>query len=482
VGRLPHLCSLTAPRELLGPRLGTANAVHFGAVLPLLTLRCMIRLGCCLLALLLAATPLSRAQGLRAGVARVDITPPAGLPLQGYGGSERTATGTRDPLFARILVLEAGTARLALVDLDLIATFEPPYLDQLRAATRQDVPYLLVAAIHTHSGPPLIPGLSPAPQDWESQAVGKVARAIHEATSHLVPARLGVGYGVAYIGHNRLLHHRDGEVTWLEPNWTGIPTAPLDPTVVVVRVDSADGAPLAILANYACHPVIYGPDSRLYSADFPGVMASVVEKAFGNHPLCFFLQGGDGDINPHFAVTPLQQGAVELCERTGTELGGIVAQVARRIQTEAEAQPSLRFAMDYLTFGPRWDRRQWEAEEPRNAKIIELGTQPEYRLPVTTALLGQRIAIAAMPGEPFVDFQMQWRARCPVRDCLFLGYTNGYFGYFPTLRAATWGGYGASHPSTVVEVGAGEQMLNQALIRAYEMLGRLKALPEDLHP
>jgi len=58
------------------------------------------------------------------------------------------------------------------------------------------------------------------------------------------------------------------------------------------------------------------------------------------------------------------------------------------------------------------------------------------RLPVVTILIDRRIALMTMPGEPFVIFQMNWRDRCPVPDAFFLGYTNGYFGYFPTIAAA----------------------------------------------
>lgn len=430
---------------------------------------------------LLAPAAEIRAQGLQAGVAQVDITPPKGLLLQGYGNSERIATGTRDPLVARVLVLQAGATRVALVDLDLIATFESTYLERLRAVTRDDVENLLVTAIHTHSGPALIPGLSAAPRDWESEAVTMVAQAIHRAATHVIPARIGVGYGTAYIGHNRLLYHRTGVVTWFEPNWTGIVTSPMDPTVTVLRLDDSSGMPLAILVNYACHPVIFGPDSRLYSADFPGVMTEVVEKAFGGKPLIFFLQGADGDVNPNYAVTPLQEGAVELRQRTGSELGCIATQIAQQIHSVDDADAKLQFAEDYIVFRPRWDAGQWRAANLTKAKTIAMMTEPEYKLPVTTVLISRRIAITAMPGEPFVDFQMQWRARCPVRDCLFLGYTNGYFGYFPTIRAASWGGYGASHQSTWIEVSAGERMFEQALATVYQMLGRLKSVAEDLH-
>jgi neutral ceramidase len=99
------------------------------------------------------------------------------------------------------------------------------------------------------------------------------------------------------------------------------------------------------------------------------------------------------------------------------------------------------------------------------------------QMPVTTALIDRKIALMGMPGEPFVQFQMDWRDRCPVSACFFLGYTNGYYGYFPTIQAATVGGYGAQSATTWAQVGTGERMVNQALVQIYQMLGRLQDAP-----
>ena len=100
------------------------------------------------------------------------------------------------------------------------------------------------------------------------------------------------------------------------------------------------------------------------------------------------------------------------------------------------------------------------------------------RLHVTTVLINRQIALVGMPGEPFVEFQVAWRTRCPVRSAFFLGYTGGDYGYFPTILAASQGGYGAGNSNTLVEVGAGERMLDHALVRVHEMLGELKEVPE----
>jgi hypothetical protein len=84
-----------------------------------------------------------------------------------------------------------------------------------------------------------------------------------------------------------------------------------------------------------------------------------------------------------------------------------------------------------------------------------------------------------MPGEPFVEFQMDWRNRCPVRDTFFLGYANGSLGYFPTIRAAALGGYGAANTATYVQPDAGARLVDHAIVRVYQMLGRLRDAPED---
>ena len=92
---------------------------------------------------------------------------------------------------------------------------------------------------------------------------------------------------------------------WSNP--TRIPTSPVDPTVAVLRLDRLDGTPLAILVNYACHPVVIMANLRQYSADFPGVMCQTLEQAFDGRPLCFFLNGAAGDIDPYYTGVPAEQ-------------------------------------------------------------------------------------------------------------------------------------------------------------------------------
>jgi len=133
---------------------------------------------------------------------------------------------------------------------------------------------------------------------------------------------------------------------------------------------------------------------------------------------------------------------------------------------------------------------RWNLEKLQQGLVTAFGAdflktfapriRADWDLPVATLLINKRLAVMTMPGEPFVDFQINWRDRCPLPDAFFLGYANGYYGYFPTMRAATEGGYGAAGATTWIEVGAGERMVDHALVRVYELLGRLTDTPEDL--
>lgn len=443
-------------------------------------------LGFCLFATLFS-TP-ARGASLKAGAAKVEITPQTGLRMYGYANRKSGATGVLDPLYARTLVLEAGDQRFALVVLDLGRVFAPSWIEALRAKVKESsgIDYLLVAAIHTHSGPDPTDQFPPANEpDWETPILAKVAQAIDEAHQHAVEARLGTGYGVAYIGHNRLRDNPDGTASWFERNPTMVPTAPVDPTVSVLRVDDGRGEPIALWVNYACHPVIFGPDNLQYSADWPGVMIKNVEQAFGGKPVVMFLQGGDGDINPYYAVTPLAEDAIGRRDWTGERLGREAARVAKGIVTQADGEASLQFTEDRLPMNLRWNPASYrqallESWGPAAAAEFDRQQKQPMQLPVTTVLINKRIALATLPGEPFVEFQMDWRNRCPVPDAFFMGYSTADFDYFPTIRAATYGGYGAANTATRVELGAGNRMVNQALIRVYEFLGRLTDTPEDL--
>ncbi|MFN7946968.1 MAG: neutral/alkaline non-lysosomal ceramidase N-terminal domain-containing protein [Blastocatellia bacterium] len=439
-----------------------------------------------ILSILLSLTAGAQTQRMTAGVARADITPPPGVELWGYSNRTGPATGTLDPLYARVLVLNDGRRAVAIVTLDLGRTFGQPQLNVVRERVRREyhVDEVMFIASHTHSGPVIDEDYENGLPEWERRALDKIAEAIGEARARMVEARIGVASGQIIIGHNRRYIQSDGTVKMLWRNSTGQPTGVIDPAIGVIRVDDAQGRPLAILVNYACHPVVFGPDNLRYSADYPGAMARLVESSFDNRPVCFFLQGAPGDINPLMDKTPLAENADAEMRRVGETIGREVARVAQTTQTEAPTTPELGYLSEEMKFKNRWSQESLRAQltaayGPNVARrYLRYLTDPIIA-PVTTLVINRQIALVGLPGEPFVGLQLVLKQRSPLAATFMCGYTNGYVAYFPTIRDAVAGGYGANTITTRVEVGAGERMVDRGLIQIYRLLGRLKDKPEQ---
>lgn len=269
-------------------------------------------------------------RGLRAGVGTVRLPTRAGLPMMGYGA--RTAPGgeEHDPLFARALYLTAGgEALLVQCDLCLLAPVQAEWV-RARIAERTGIApaRILVGCTHTHSGPDTglwaaLRGEAPAPD--VAALLDAAVRAACQAFDGAASARLGVGVTQARIGRNR--RRADG---------------PLDPEVLVVRVDRANGSPLAVLWNHGCHPTALGHDNLLWSADWPGAARRAIEAALPGATALFVL-GAHADVDPRtrglqdLAVSGRSRGVPpQEMEALGREVGDAVATSAAGLETRAD--------------------------------------------------------------------------------------------------------------------------------------------------
>ena len=437
------------------------------------------------LASLTAVLPAGAAAEFRAAASKTDITPADLVIMWGYGDRSGPATGTHDPLYAKILLLDDGPTRLAWVTLDLGRPFGNESMNLVRDRVRKSagVTHVCFSASHTHSGPAIDEFYGAKRPAWETAALDKIAAAIESAATKLAPAKISTGAGSVFIGHNRRYVQPDGKVKMLWRNATKTPTHPLDPRVGVIRVDSKSGKTLAVVINYACHPVVFGPDNLRYSADYPGAAAEVVEQSFGADCVCLFLQGAPGDINPYYDKMKLEEGAETLMRETGRQLGDEALRVAKSLVPTAPKSPEIQVSLESRRFRPRYETAQL-LEQLRTRGVgpefleryrVHLATPMDCV--VTTVLINRDIAIMGMPGEPFVEFGLNFRDRAPAATSYFAGYCNGFHGYFPTIRAAVEGGYGAEGITARVEVGAGEAMVDMAVIRLLMMQGLLKTEP-----
>ena len=365
-----------------------------------------------------------------AGFSTADITPDnMGFPLYGYGGRKENSLGVHDPLLAKTMVLRSGEAAWSLTMLDLVG-INADTVNAIRQIVAQNTGLktqaVMVACIHTHSGPSV-----GDPDNWNRPVAEIIAAGIIAAWGKLQPAKIGVSAGFLYGYHvNR---------RWME--------RPVDPSVNVVRFDDLDGNPIGVAANFGLHPVVMGYDNYQISADYVGVARRLVEKEL-DCP-CLFANGAAGDVNPitknvrnqlaerkHFITMTgayyfgRGKGTVELADRIGgtfeeveeigQAVGSQIVYVAHAIQTQAP--PSAPWSFDAYV------NHLDEGEE-----TIE-----------TFALGIADFIVIGEPGEIFVETGLDLKAKVRKSGYRFpwvVSYANDWQAYLSPEAAFAEGGY-----------------------------------------
>ncbi len=418
-----------------------------------------------ILCILSGASLLADEATFKVGFAKRDITPQAPTPMWGYGARHDVLSqGVLDPLMAKAIVIEVGNDRLAIVGIDIGRGPTRAMMEQIRkeVAEKAGVQTVMISGSHSHHGPVI--ELTDSEGFGKGKFDGAVAyskrlpelliEAIVEAKEHLQPAKMGIAKRDFELNRNR---HTKQTVK------------PIDPMLAVVRFDSTDGKPLAILVNFAAHPVTLPGELLKFSPDYPGALQNRVESAMSTN--CFFMQGAAGDMSPN-------RGSLDT-KGYGEALGDHVVALAQSIETKVPEKPSIKAKVNRFDFTSRIDfgnpvlvtsfKRAFFPELVSNfVREYQDGIHPE----MTTVLLNGNLALVGGSGEFFCNHSNRLKQRAYVPNTLFFGYCNGHDMYFPTIEAASEGGYGGDPTVSPVQVGAGEIMMNQALVNIYTMLGK----------
>ncbi len=269
-------------------------------------------------------SPAVGAAGLRAGVAKVNITD--------YG-----AGPVNDPLFAKALVIQSDAATAVIIAVDAVAIGEIGYigndfLDQVRAQIEKEhgikPAHVMINASHCHGV---------VCKDVAGRTVDAVRRAVRD----MVPVTVGAGVGHEdRIMENRRLKLKSGREVdvrraySLPPEEEVAEVGPVDPEIGVLRLDRADGRTLAVVYNFACHP-IQGVPSGGNTADMTGFASRVIEENLSDAAMAFFIQGCGGDINP---VGYKDVDRPQDAEPLGNLLGLSTLKAVRQIETNDDAR------------------------------------------------------------------------------------------------------------------------------------------------
>ncbi|HEV7721493.1 MAG TPA: neutral/alkaline non-lysosomal ceramidase N-terminal domain-containing protein [Iamia sp.] len=308
-----------------------------------------------------AAPPvLEPVDGLLAGVAEVDITPPPGLPKAGYSANAHDGAGFRTRLRARVLHLRAGRVSLAVVACDLLGgSAVVQHLVARAVAQTTDVPLagLMIGATHTHAGPGQFlgtdfynrfasnrSGFDPA---WTSFLVERIAGGVEQAVATRAPARLAVGSADVWgLTRNRSIdpHVRNPEVAdrRTDPHRRYVN---VNPRLHMVRVDAAD-APLGALIVFSVHGTGVSVDATEYNADLwaylVGEAGDRIAAATGTRPVLGAVEGTHADVAP--ALRPGMAGHVE-ARRVGRAIGAAAADLHAALAPDLTADVSLGAAL-----------------------------------------------------------------------------------------------------------------------------------------
>ncbi|MCA0458293.1 MAG: neutral/alkaline non-lysosomal ceramidase N-terminal domain-containing protein [Chloroflexi bacterium] len=372
------------------------------------------------------------------GVAEVDITPPAGLLMDGYMARDGGSTGTHDPLMAQVLVLRNDEKTLAVVALDILAVsvrFTTPLRQTLAALLDTQPEAIMIAPSHTHCGPRGLQGWFPMGK--EPALDESLVKAITEKLTTAAQAALT---GLEPVG----LVWRTGTVEGIGTD-RNQPDVPVDQTVTTLCCERDDGSVKSILFHYACHPTILSAATREYSADFVGAARNRLKRDYPQ-AVRLFVNGAQGDISSRFRRR--DQSFAEV-ERMGTHLAEIILDMLKQPQAP-DTNTTLAYDGQPISL-PFRDLASAAAPEMTNADMTTRIEQTRAEGKMLQAKLQQmldgrtahdtllnRLTIGSwrlfgIPGEPFNQIATNVRQADP--HALVVALANDYAGYFPSQTA-----------------------------------------------
>lgn len=378
--------------------------------------------------------------GYKMGSAAVDITPPIGTPLAGYGGKDRRiipwdffnrhryahylkpSTGVLDPIRAKSVVIEleqGETRKRALIlSLDTVGT-DDVFVGKIRKVAKSyGIDHVLVTATHTHSGPgalsknkfyQLLAMDRFVPEVFEQVMRGTV-QSITEAVVALEPVTLWRTQFSA-MGFQR---NRRGNVDSLDP-WANL---------LIGR--NAANQIVGGFVNYGVHPTVLGESNLQFSADLAGGFERQITRRLNSKGPVLFVNSVEGD------VSPVVEGGYEKIDSRSAEFANLAADALKSAVHLPERMESRtgHFKM------PKGKLRLDTCAEslPKFLRKISIGNSKWFPrgFELTHLWLGD-VLLMTWPGEATVELGLQVRRIAKeygISQAWNVGLANGYLGYF----------------------------------------------------
>ena len=416
---------------------------------------------------------------LKAGMTRVDITPPPGLELAGYPHYPRYNTGAHDPLWAACMYLEDGGAAVAMVTLDLLY-FSKKHVAEVRRRVKAEIGldgrFVMISCSHTHSGPwasgrldiESLEAGKQQPRQYVEELIGKITALIVEAKRTAFPARFGGATALcgaeSGVGGNRR-----------------IPGGPHDPLVSVLAIKDGQNKVRGMMVNYTLHPTFIHEWSNVCTADYPAYLKQQLEELEPG-VIVGFAQGTSGNQSSRY----YRQGeSYDEAERVGRTLGKAAHAALEKIEwqdtlTIAAAQDEIEVELRdfgteealraqvahdeaiykdlYARYGKSTNREEYYLWQNANLKLLgsedQLGyvlmrkrgvkielLEDEVPAEVQVFRLGE-VCVIGLQGEVFVEYGLYLKAMAGYGMVVVNEIANGVMpGYLYTPESLVTGGY-----------------------------------------
>ena len=442
----------------------------------------------------------------RAGAVTSNITPPLGELIIG-GWKPIPATHIHDELHARCLVLDDGSTKLAIVLCDNVGIPREVFdlaKEKIERATKLPKSHMLMASTHTHSattarGPSKVIWQDEL-SDYQKFVANRIADGVQRAINQLEPARIGWGNATEasevfnrrwYVKDPRLSTNPFGGVDQIRMNpprgnsALDRPAGPTDPEISFITIQSLDGRPISLLANYSLH-YVGGVQSGDVSADYFGYFAQYIRQKLGGQnqfpPFVGILSNGtSGDVNNINFTQPssqqkryqryekMQEVAQKVASRVHEAHGAVklhdwvpLAAVTTELPLKVR-KPTEAMKEHFARFGKATESDVHNRTAIYAERIAQLANAPdEILVPLQAIRIGD-LGIAAIPFETFAETGLELKERAAVGEMFTIELANGSYGYLPTPRHHRIGGYETWLGTNFVEYEASTKIVDAVL-------------------
>jgi neutral ceramidase len=469
-----------------------------------------MRIALLLIALALFPRPAFSGE-LKAGAFAMDISPES-YPVSINGGMrDRQAKGAADPLMARCLVLDDGQTTLAITVCDscMIPRDIFDAAKQLASkATGIPASNMMFSATHTHEAVTVTGVFQSEPEEaYRAFLTKKIAEGVEKAWHERQPARIARGSGK---DPSQLFNRRwfmqpsvvnedpfgnTTDAVKMNPGFKREslkePSGPIDPEVGIISLQTKDGKPLALFANYSLHYVGDAPPNML-SGDYYGVFAERMAAKMGGESPTFMAvmsNATSGNINnvdynsgkPRPRSEPMSQctavaiSVVDAISKVLPDLKYTSDITLAAVETEIELGVRLPSADDLKKAEERLAKAKPEYSDVKDIYARETVLLSKYPSSVKVLLQAFRIgdlALVSSPCETFCETGLAIKAASPFKPTFVVELANGYNGYLPTPEHHAWGGYETWRARSSYLAPDAEPKIRATLL---DLLGQLQA-------